>query len=146
MIFFVLGTTFFGFLDYWGGKEDSNNLQYNTSAILKSEVMQSLTNSLSEELIIKLRNAAKISCHKSKQREICDSKKSPCLFNIKEDPCETNNILTNNKKIVREIERKLVAFRRTMIPPRNKRTESIANPRFYNNTWVNWDDYNNSTK
>ncbi|XP_073998030.1 arylsulfatase B-like [Rhodnius prolixus] len=143
---YVNGTTFFGFLDYWGGKEDSNNLQYNTSAILKSEVMQSLTNSLSEELIIKLRNAAKLSCHKSKQREICDSKKSPCLFNIKEDPCETNNILTNNKKIVREIERKLVAFRRTMIPPRNKRTESIANPRFYNNTWVNWDDYNNSTK
>ncbi|KAK9508587.1 hypothetical protein O3M35_006116 [Rhynocoris fuscipes] len=138
---YVNGTTFLGYLDYWVGKE-TNNLAYNISAVLKSEVTTTLSEPLNEDIIIRLRNQAKITCNKSKDRRQCDARKSPCLFNIREDPCETNNIIAKNNKIVNEIERKLRGYRRTMIPPGNKRTESIANPKNYNNTWVNWVDYN----
>lgn len=71
---------------------------------------------------------------------VCDAYKSPCLFNIVADPCETTNLAETEPEVLK---RMLEATNQFMIKaktPRNQPSDPMANPKFYNNTWTHWFD------
>ncbi|XP_024083759.1 arylsulfatase B-like [Cimex lectularius] len=142
---YVNGTAFLGYLDNWFGEEERSALEYNISAVINSPVariFKEVNNaSLVEEKIASLRKMALVKCNETNKYIKCDSKLQPCLFNIEEDPCERNNVFQLHPDAVRIMESKIAKYRVNMIPPGNKRAESVANPRYYNNTWTNWRDY-----
>nr|ATE50182.1 glucosinolate sulfatase 3 [Psylliodes chrysocephala] len=64
----------------------------------------------------------------------------PCLFNIKEDPCERVNLAKSRPNIVRNLEKLLVDYRKNIVPALNADRDPRANPINWNNTWSSWLD------
>ncbi|CAH1102411.1 unnamed protein product [Psylliodes chrysocephalus] len=67
--------------------------------------------------------------------------KSPCLFNIKEDPCERINLASARPDILKNLETLLLDYRKNMVPALNKPRDPRSNPIYWNNTWTYWQDY-----
>ncbi|KAL6264453.1 hypothetical protein P5V15_004562 [Pogonomyrmex californicus] len=57
----------------------------------------------------------------------CDLIRSPCLFDIKNDPSAS-------------LEMTLLQYRYNMVPPSNVKPDPRANPIYWNNTWTYWQD------
>nr|UNO37547.1 sulf4 [Psylliodes attenuatus] len=70
----------------------------------------------------------------------CNLLQSPCLFNIREDPCERVNLASTRPNIVRNLEQLLLDYRKNIIPALNKPRDPNSNPVNWNNTWTNWRD------
>ncbi|XP_030845449.1 arylsulfatase I isoform X3 [Strongylocentrotus purpuratus] len=68
----------------------------------------------------------------------CDPKEKPCLFNIRHDPCEFNNIADWNQDIVELLLTRIEEYRATMVPIRNKKPDPQSNPKYHDNCWVPW--------
>ncbi|CAH1099210.1 unnamed protein product [Psylliodes chrysocephalus] len=64
----------------------------------------------------------------------------PCLFNIKEDPCERVNLAKSRPNIVRKLEKLLMDYRKNIVPALNEDRDPRANPINWNNTWSSWID------
>jgi arylsulfatase B len=100
---------------------------------------------LDPEIIKSLRGSAKIDCppidfdnvHESK---ICNPVESPCLFDLKADPCERINLAAERPMIVMNMERALTRYKQTALPIRNVPRDPNADPAKWNNTWTNWQD------
>lgn len=67
---------------------------------------------------------------------------SPCLFNIKEDPCEFINLAEKRPIILAALEETLLKYRVTAIPAANVPEDDRANPKLWGGVWVNWRDGN----
>lgn len=148
-MFVSLGTVLLGFLDKWTGENKSRTRKYyNTTAVLNSEVSNNLIRIgyvlPTYERMISLRKQSTISCG-NKKFTPCEPFKHPCLFDIKHDPCEIDNIYDKKYNLsdisMKVFENHLDYYRKTAIKPGNKKSDSHADPKFYNNTWVNWGDY-----
>lgn len=63
---------------------------------------------------------------------------APCLFNIEKDPCEMVNLAEKRPMIMAILERILMKYRLTVIPPSNLDGDPRANPSLWNNTWTSW--------
>ena len=62
-----------------------------------------------------------------------------CLFNIKEDPCEFNDLSKVHPDILQALLTRLDEYKSTMVPPRNNMTiDPLANPKLHNGVWVPW--------
>nr|UNO37566.1 sulf4-like protein [Psylliodes hospes] len=70
----------------------------------------------------------------------CNLLQSPCLFNIREDPCERVNLASARPNIVRNLEQLLLDYRKHIVPALNKPRDPRAHPQDWNNTWTNWQD------
>lgn len=70
----------------------------------------------------------------------CNPFRSPCLFNIVEDPCETTNVADIEPEMLRTMLQATDEYMRTAMRPRNQPNDPRSNPKFYNNTWTNWYD------
>ncbi|XP_071494944.1 arylsulfatase I-like isoform X2 [Diadema antillarum] len=68
----------------------------------------------------------------------CKPLEKPCLFNIRNDPCEYYNIADWNQDILKEMLARLDVYKTTMVPPRNKPPDPNSNPKFHDNCWVPW--------
>lgn len=68
--------------------------------------------------------------------------KAPCLFNIEKDPCEMVNLADRRPVILAILERILMKYRLTVIPPSNVDGDPRADPSLWNNTWTSWDEPN----
>lgn len=62
------------------------------------------------------------------------------LFNIRLDPCEQFNLADSNPRKVLELGRVLDDFSRKATPPRNLPLDPLADPLFYEETWISWQD------
>nr|UNO37577.1 GSS6 [Psylliodes chrysocephala] len=97
-----------------------------------------------------LRSQATVSCGPFNLEDQLEEHKcnlqSPCLFNIREDPCERVNLASATPNIVRKLEQLILDYRKNMVPARNKPRDPRANPINWNNTWNNWEDYDHVDK
>ncbi|XP_072939691.1 arylsulfatase B-like [Epargyreus clarus] len=91
-----------------------------------------------------IRNRTKISCNKDTKKDICypDKVKGKlCLFNIKEDPCETRDISQTYPQVAEDMNTRLQAEIQRMIPRQVPFSyDSRAHPSLHNFTWTTWAD------
>ena len=64
-----------------------------------------------------------------------------CLFNIKADPCETNNVSVEHPKLVKVMRDKLEDFQKTAMKPSNEPFDPEADPKYWGYVWTNWKDF-----
>ncbi|XP_012279683.1 arylsulfatase B [Orussus abietinus] len=91
--------------------------------------------------ILRMRSEAELKCNTKEEEKVsCDPLDSPCLFNIREDPCEMVNLAKTKPVILATLEDALLKYKVTMVPPSNLDKDPLANPANWNGTWVNWHD------
>lgn len=91
-----------------------------------------------------LRTKAILNCGEKNDDETshakCNPMESPCLFNIREDPCERLNLAEQRPMVLLSLENALKRFKKGAIEPQNVPEDINADPRKWNNTWVPWQD------
>ncbi|XP_014227795.1 arylsulfatase B-like isoform X1 [Trichogramma pretiosum] len=97
---------------------------------------------LSARELLDIRARAIVRCGEppKDQKLACDPVKAPCLFNLREDPCEQRNLAETRPMILASLEEALLRHRLTALPPSNVPNDPTANPALWNDTWVNWMD------
>lgn len=63
-----------------------------------------------------------------------------CLFDVFEDPCETENVLEEKLEVFEELKGKLESYWKDVVPQGALESDVRADPKLYNNTWVPWLD------
>ncbi|KAJ8963944.1 hypothetical protein NQ314_005275 [Rhamnusium bicolor] len=165
---YTYGSTNGGRADKWFENPGENDdYHYDTNAVLTSKVASAFAgiitykqirekcqhhknanfsiNLINDETIEKLRDDATIKCQELNYKDQlehtkCNLLESPCLFNIKEDPCERVNLASQEPVIVMNLKQAIERYRQTAIPPRNVPRDPRADPANWNNTWTNWKD------
>ena len=86
------------------------------------------------------KTVASVKCGKIPQNVThCSKSHGYCLFNIKNDPCEFNDLSHVYPAIFQEMLNKLNDYKTTMVPPRNNKTvDPLSNPKLHNGVWVPW--------
>uniref|UniRef100_A0A1B0CEX0 Uncharacterized protein n=1 Tax=Lutzomyia longipalpis TaxID=7200 RepID=A0A1B0CEX0_LUTLO len=90
--------------------------------------------------IQELRQKAQIKCSAPWKATPCHPLRSPCLFNLKHDPCEENNLAERFPRIVKEMAERVQVFEGSALPPRNAPQDPMSNPALWNDVWVSWLD------
>ena len=70
----------------------------------------------------------------------CTKADKYCLFDIKSDPCEYNNIASLNPQLSKHLYDRLLMFSEAAQPPRNKPTDPSSYPQYHNGHWTDWLD------
>ncbi|XP_072026941.1 arylsulfatase J-like isoform X2 [Amphiura filiformis] len=68
----------------------------------------------------------------------CNSTIAPCLFNIRNDPCEFYNIAPWNQDLVKELQARVQAWNATAVTPANQPIDPKADPKLHGGYWVPW--------
>lgn len=134
------GTSLAGVTTYQQIHEKHNNFKH--KLLKKSDYSVQI---LDEALVKKLRENATVKCKDRETLNIkpehqCHPNDAPCLFNVRDDPCELVNLANENPLIMSILEDALVQIKKTMVPPINKPQDPKANPALHNGTWTNWND------
>ncbi|KAL1116272.1 hypothetical protein AAG570_005767 [Ranatra chinensis] len=95
---------------------------------------------LNETTMLTLRQQAELSCQQNVTEVECRPLVAPCLFNLRDDPCERVNLAASNPTVVADMEQLLSKYRSTIVPAKNVPGEESANPIYWNNTWSCWHD------
>lgn len=100
---------------------------------------------LNNQTIASLRKSATIECPEPNSEDLLENSKckpieSPCLFNIKEDPCEIVNLAKERPIILLNLEEMLLKIQKTVVKSKNLKSDERANPKHWNNTWIPWQD------
>lgn len=103
---------------------------------------------LSEIAVTSLRHQAEVHCNQKKGLSLsntssetaCRPREAPCLFNIRDDPCETINLAHARPLVLQSLEESLERYKKTMMKPLNLPGDPMSNPTYWNDTWVNWKD------
>ncbi|KAK9509481.1 hypothetical protein O3M35_006791 [Rhynocoris fuscipes] len=109
----------------------------------KEKLLEDPPRLLNPDIMFNLRLEAEVECSQVNSSNIhneCQPMKSPCLFNLKLDPCEQINLAKQNPLIVKEMEQALLQYRETMVKAKNVPSESTADPMLWNGTWSCWRD------
>ena len=69
----------------------------------------------------------------------CPPNETPCLFNIKEDPCEYYNLAKKEPEILNHLLQRLAAQNATAVPPKNLPIDPRANPDNFGGVWSSWE-------
>ncbi|XP_045468518.1 arylsulfatase B-like [Harmonia axyridis] len=148
------GTTLSGFYDKYGEEPKvPKKLAYNISAVLGSSVNKAIHRSnpdhsdLTPCTIIELRKSAStirqnLKCKDKGKRNKPDICSGFCLFDLLEDPCETENLIKDESKkdIINNLKFKLQQYWEVMVPQTNKAVDIESNPAKYNGSWCTWKD------
>nr|XP_018917032.1 PREDICTED: arylsulfatase B-like [Bemisia tabaci]XP_018917033.1 PREDICTED: arylsulfatase B-like [Bemisia tabaci] len=144
---YVNGTVFRGIGDAsFGPSERSSENDYNVSLVLDSvtsRMLKKLNLSTSPEQIRKLRRQAMVVCFDRKDRKSCDPFHGPCLFNIEDDPCETNNVAKEHPEVLKDLQNRLSEISKTAEPPGNLPLYERGNPEHWSYVWTNFGDHLN---
>lgn len=146
----IVGTTSNGNFDSYFGDSGKTNIEeqsYNTSAVADSPAGQAIKQvtytPLSENEYISSRRQATLKClnPKAKRTPCTPSNGEVCLFDIRIDPCEENNLATFLPSVVRRMKRAMVDYRAGLVP-QQARTVDIekAAPELFQFTWNPWLD------
>ncbi|XP_077994252.1 arylsulfatase J-like [Glandiceps talaboti] len=68
----------------------------------------------------------------------CQPAKTPCLFNIKNDPCEYNNVADKYPEILKDLLLRLDQYNMTAVPPWFPPNDPQANPNLHGGVWSPW--------
>ena len=82
-------------------------------------------------------NQSFIDCGVKNIAEKCDFQ-GICLYNIRSDPCEYNDLSKVYPNIVRNLWKKILNYNKTSVLPLNKPIDPKANPIYHNNIWDVW--------
>ncbi|XP_052129485.1 arylsulfatase I-like [Frankliniella occidentalis] len=156
---YVTGTTHEGEADHWFGEQGRGvqNPPYPLDAVLHSKAGAALAglgaamqikgaapdgySPLTRAAAQRLRAEAEVRCPDVADDDkavACNPLEAPCLFNVREDPCERVNLAAARPQVLLSLEEALGRYRRTMLPPGNVPTDPLANPALWNGTWTNW--------
>lgn len=146
---YINGTHYNGQWDGWygpSGRPDGLLPPYDIELVLKSPValaVQNITHELVPSEVMKTRAKATLNCtfEDSQSKSECHPLNAPCLFNIREDPCETNNLANKYPKILAHLESILRKINETALPPGNLPIDSRGDPKYWDNIWTNFGDY-----
>lgn len=126
MLFYNNNFNLDGLIDTWLGSNNNTDREANTyvSRVLNSKVAQSLKHggpTLKERDVLSLRESSKTTC--PTQGTACNVLQQSCLFNIREDPCERNNLANDPAYagILQDLRDKLSEAVSRTAPPRNER-------------------------
>ncbi|GFN78880.1 arylsulfatase [Plakobranchus ocellatus] len=70
--------------------------------------------------------------------EKCQPDEAPCLFNLRKDPCEYNNLASEFPNIVWKLQERLANYNSTMVPPGNKPEDPRGLPKNNGGVWKPW--------
>ena len=136
----ISGSTLDGRFDGWflppgesiqmnGTNFDENQLKYKNSKAYR--VLKQLNYNLkSVEPIL-------VICNSSVKSE-CKSKSIPCLFDIRSDPCEYNNIFDKRPEIVKSMLNILSKYNSTAVKPIVTEVDPKSNPVLHSYRWDVW--------
>lgn len=98
-----------------------------------------INNTLNEIKIFETRKILDLSgCNNKNATQLhCDNF---CLFDLFEDPCETEDISAKQPEILEKLKENLGKFWREIVPHKISEPDERADPKRYNNTWVTWLD------
>uniref|UniRef100_A0A1B0DGW4 Sulfatase N-terminal domain-containing protein n=1 Tax=Phlebotomus papatasi TaxID=29031 RepID=A0A1B0DGW4_PHLPP len=145
---YVNGTNFNGTYDSWLGdmvQEDSPESFYYSQLVMNSDVWQALnpysTRILKPNDLEILRGKTKINCERRNPKLIpCEPLKAPCLFNLKKDPCELNNLANIHPLRMKYMKKRVNDFQATALPPGNLPGDPNADPALNDGLWTWWLD------
>lgn len=126
------------FYGYYGQEEKNNYPSYDYKSILGSVTHQKLNpyfKPLSIGNIEQLRNEAELTnCRK----ENAIKNVTFALFDLQQDPCETNDLAQEQPRIVAKLMRRLKYFEDQLIPQQNTEPDPCSDPKYYNGYWSTW--------
>ncbi|XP_023030806.1 arylsulfatase B [Drosophila willistoni] len=145
----IKGTNYKGAWDGWYGPAGERDPQlYNWQQVAKSlagKAMLQLKVLPSRADQQRLRSAATVNCpnqqSNTQKGSVCNPLQTPCLFNLRDDPCEQYNLATQYPLVLNSLLSELKHFNSTAIPPSNLPDDPRGNPKFWNYTWTNFGDY-----
>lgn len=92
--------------------------------------------------LLELRSDAEVICRERPPEAIdCAPLRSPCLFNIEEDPCEYNNLAEKYPEVVEDMLNLLDLYNSTAVEPLNTPPDPASNPKYWGYAYTNWVDY-----
>lgn len=66
--------------------------------------------------------------------------RAPYLFDIERDPCETQNLVTTHRKVLRSLLKRLSVHTSYMVPPRTQPDDPRSYPENFGGVWSPWLD------
>lgn len=135
-----------GKLDGYSGASvlSSKNPPYRPKAVLQSLAGMALATvnaPLTAANILKLRKQATVTCSTSANNTNCDIFRGSCLFDLSVDPCEMNDLSTEQPGLMQELSELLKKYTTTLVPQLNQPPNPArADPARFNNIWSPWDE------
>ncbi|XP_044728637.1 arylsulfatase B-like [Chrysoperla carnea] len=133
-------------ISHWHSPADSNK-EYKLTDITNStvgKILSSMNMASLPKKIIELRNDAQLRriCPNitTTENNKCQLRKAPCLFNIKNDPCEFENLANKNLEIYVQLKRQLDEYKGSIVPPSNLDGDPRTNPQNHGHVWTYFDD------
>lgn len=106
----------------------------------KALMRQKIDGELGASEVLRLREDAQVSCPFQNITHVCEPLKAPCLFDIRSDPWERNNLAKQMPEMVTEIEKYLKLATRKVVRPRNEPSDPRCDPALNNGQWTYWID------
>lgn len=143
------GSTVEGKFDTWLGDIEKPEVQFDEyyneiSSSLSAIAIQKHDNALTRNLVQNLRKNATVKCRNFESP--CNPLKSPCLFDILEDPCEQNNLAETNIEILTKLMDHLQFHSTKSVPPLYKTRDPNCDPVKFNFTWNWWEPDNENLR
>ncbi|XP_077289818.1 arylsulfatase B-like [Arctopsyche grandis] len=140
-----IGSNYNGQYDKWYGPSGLQGI-YDIDDIIKSKSGKALNklNEVPEPIeISKIRQQALVNCSIIEKPIECNPFISPCLFNIKEDPCEFRNLAFHHQyePILNDLLVTMAKYNATAVPPGNLPIDPKGDPALWQYTWTNFGDY-----
>lgn len=145
---YINGTTGEGRYDGWlgdvEGADKAPGVSNYIELVMKSPTWRVLAPLAQKRLRVSdikaLRSQTQIKCANHKIGKPCNPLEQPCLFHVKSDPCEENNLAGRfSQKLIRMQER-VREFQESAMPPRNVPGDPKSNPELWNDVWTSWID------
>ncbi|XP_050297689.1 arylsulfatase I-like [Anthonomus grandis grandis] len=127
-----VGNALSGFVTYQQIQEKNKNIHFSSKLLNINDIKR-----LRENATIKCKELTPEDQLESSQ---CNPMISPCLFNIKDDPCERVNLASQRPLILITLEQEIIKYTKTARKPINMPRDPNANPDNFNGTWTNWGD------
>jgi arylsulfatase B len=121
---------------------EDENPDYDTGAVLNSMAAKAFcccTYLTTRQEMEHLRHQAAIRCNDPDFKP-CKPLTQPCVFDVVSDPCEGQNLYENVGETLSLLEAEMVSYRHTEVKPNNRRSDKLADPKHWNNTWTYWQD------
>jgi len=106
---------------------------------MTAKALSSCTNLTTRQQMEDLRHQATLRCN-GPDFKPCKPLTQPCVFDVESDPCERRNLYENIGETLSLLEEEMVAYRRTEVKANNRRSDKLADPKYWNNTWTYWQD------
>ena len=82
----------------------------------------------------------KVILHCNQTGTLCHPMKKPCLFNIKLDPCERNNLADKMPKLTEQLISLMKDYNSTAVTPINRPSDPKSRPALHGYSWDSWMD------